>query len=263
MLWCADPLLNYLNAFGYCVVRLPKMDVRPLQIYTKRGNSLDRLGELATILLAGDAVPFPPISENIQAATISGKRTGDISIGVGLSIMDGILSAMGGLKLGLDARFREAKTISFEFHSVLEDKVELAKLDQYLNNADVNPYSRYVTELLEADRLYVTTATLKSQKFVAEARKSDGTSLEVPLPEIQGMVGGNVNVSGQANSTSRITFEGSHPLVFGFQAIQLFYQQGHYRSFEPLPEGVPMRGGAASRGPVRQLEVDAPFVRLN
>ena len=36
-MWCQDPTLNLLTAFGYNVVRLPKADIRPLQILTRQG----------------------------------------------------------------------------------------------------------------------------------------------------------------------------------------------------------------------------------
>jgi hypothetical protein len=262
MMWCSDPFLNYLKSFGYCIVRLPKADIKPLLILSKQGGSLDRLGELTTLLLAGDDVPLPTISENIPAANISGQRTSNISIGIGLSILSSILNAMGGTKLGLDTKYQQAKTVAFEFHNVLEDRVELAKLDQYLADADVNPHSRHVREILETDRLYVTTATIKSQKLTVEARRSDGSSVELSVPEIQDIVGVNVKVSGQGASTSKLSYEGRIPLVFGIQAVQLFYDQGSYTRFEPV-ESVGMREGSTSNNIVRQLETEAPFLRLN
>lgn len=263
MIWCSDPFLNYLKSFGYCIVRLPKANIKPLQILSKRDGSLDQLGELTTLLRAGETIPPPPISKNIAMANISGQRTSNISIGIGLSILGSILSAMGGSRLGLDTKYQQAKTVVFEFHDVLEDKIELARLDQYLADADVNPFSRYVTELLESDRLYIITSTIKSKKFTIEAKKSDGTTLDLSVPEVQDMVGGNVKVSGQVALTSRLTYEGSLPLIFGFQAVQLFYDQGRYSAFELIQSGVSMRhGGTTSRNTIRQLETDAPFLRL-
>lgn len=262
-MWCSDPFLNYLKTFGYCIVRLPRADVKPLQILSKQGGSLDKLGELTTLMLAGDTIPLPSINENIPAANISGQRTSDLSFGIGISILGSVIGAMGGSKLGLDTKYKQARTVAFEFHDVLKDEIELAKLDQYLANADVNPFSRHVAKLLEADKLYITTATIRSQKFTVEAKKSDGTALELNVPEIQDIVGGSVKVSGQSSATSRLAYEGSIPLVFGFQAAQLFYDQGRYTAFDPVQSGTSMRGGSASTKTVRQLETDSPFLRLN
>lgn len=262
-MWCSDPFLIYLKAFGYCVIRLPKADVKPLQIFAKQGKDLDRLGELTTLLVAGSNIPLPPISENISAATISGQRTSDLSIGVGLSILGSVIGAMGGSKLGLDVKYQQGKAIAFEFHDVLEDKVEVARLDQYLADADVNPFSRYVAELLEADELYVTTATIKGKKFTVEAKKSDGKTLDLSVPEIQGVVGGTVKVSSQGQGTSKLTYEGSVPLVFGFQAVRLFYDRGRYTAIEPLEPGVGMKAlDRAQNDGAKRLMTDGPFLRL-
>lgn len=62
-------------------------------------------------------------------------------------------------------------------------------------------------------------------------------TLDLSVPEIQGIVGGNVKVSGSAAVTSKVTYESPVPLVFGFQAVRLFYDQGRYTAFEPLETG--------------------------
>jgi len=262
-MWCSDPFLNYLKSFGYCIVLLPRTNVKPLQVLSKQGGKLDQLGDLTTLLVAGDAIQLPPRSENIRVAQISGQRTSDLGIGISISILGNILSAMGGSRLGIDSHYRQAKTAVFEFHDVLRDEIELLNLDQYLTNADINPFSHHAANLLVSDQLYVTTATIKSSKLTIEAKRSDGTSLELNIPEIQEIVGGNVKVSGQATTTSRIIYEGNTPLVFGFQAVQLFYNQGHYSRFELIRSGNSMREGPVSSNTTRQLESEGPFIRLN
>jgi hypothetical protein len=257
---CNEPFLNYLKQFGYCVVRLPKADVRPLQIYSKKGNTLDRLGHLTTLFQTGNNIPLPQVIENTLAADISGRRTSDLNIGLGISILEGVLSSMGGQSFDLQMRYKRAETLTFLFHDVLEDKIELAELDQYLVDADINPFSNYVAQLLDADDVYVTTDIIKSQKFTVEAKRSDGTSLDLSIPEIQDIVGGKVQVSGKVGETSKLTFEGNIPLVFGFKAVQLFYDQGEYTTLEPAESGVSMRRGEAS---VKSLKAEGAFLRLS
>jgi len=82
------------------VIRLPKADVKPLQVLARQGNDLNRLGDLATLLVTGSNIPLPPLSENTRAANISGQRTSDLSIGVGISIMASIIGAMAAPSLG-------------------------------------------------------------------------------------------------------------------------------------------------------------------
>src|SRR5262245_34982415 len=260
---CNDPFITYLKSFGYNVIRLPKADVKPLQVLVRQGNDLNRLGDLGTLLVTGSSIQPPPVTENTRAANISGQRTSDLSIGVGLSIMASIIGAMGGSKLGLDTKYQQAKNAAFEFQDVYEDSVEVIKLDQYLADADVNPFSRYVADLLEADELFVTTATIKSTKFAVEAKKSDGAAIDLSIPDIQGIVGGNIKVSGATTVTSKVTYESSVPLVFGFQAVRLFYDQGRYTAFEPLGAGTLGMKEVHSTEGTKRLMSEGAFIRLS
>jgi len=261
---CSDPFLSYLKSYGYSVIRLPRVDVAPLQLLVQQGRNLDRLGDITTVFVPGPRVGVPPLRPDVPAASISGQRTGDLSIGVGLSILGSVLGAMGASTLGLDVTYKRAKMAAFEFGDVTEDTVEVAKLDQFLSDADVNPLSRHVSSLLEADDIFVTTATIKSQKFTVEAKASSGEGLEISVPEIQDVVGANAKVTADASTRSKITYAGSVPLVFGFQAIRLFYEDGRYTAFEPLTAGTSGMKGL-ERVPddgTTRLVSSAAFVRL-
>jgi hypothetical protein len=262
-MWCSDPFLTSLKAFGYSVVRLPKADIRPLQVLVRRGKELDRLGQIDTLFVQGAAAAIPPATLDRQAANISGQRTGEMNAGVGVSILGNVIGAMGGSTIGLDVQYKAAKRVSFEFTDVLEDSIEVLKLDQYLSDADINPLSRHAAHLLDADELYATTATLKTKKLTIEAKQSNNTGAELKVPVIQQVVGGTVKVSANAEAASKLTFEGPTPLVFGFQAVKLFFDDGRYTAFEPLAAGAAMRDLKPSRqdGSI-QLIVDSPLVRL-
>lgn len=254
---CNDPYVKALRSYGYNVIRLPKADVRPLQLMCKRGDVLDRIGEVATVLRAGGSVSLPAIQQNTRVANLSGQRSGNLSLGVGLSILGSVIGAMGGSKLGLDLKYENAKSVTFEFQDVLEDRIEIAALDQYLGNADVSPFSAYVGKLLDADQIYVTTAILKSSKIAVEAKGAKGAGVDVSIPEIEGVVGGNVKVGPSAATASKVTFESSQPLVFGFQAARLVYEGGHYQRFELLRDEA-----ALEALPAPGLLGEGPFVRL-
>src|SRR5690349_22455405 len=95
----SDPFINALKSFGYNVVRLPKPDMQPLQILAKNGDNLERLGALTTLLVPGGAINQPKITSGTPVAPISGSRTGDLKIGLGLSILGNVIGAMGGSSL--------------------------------------------------------------------------------------------------------------------------------------------------------------------
>jgi hypothetical protein len=268
---CSDPYITYLKGFGYNVVRLPKTDVRPGQLLTHNGKDLTRLGEMADVL-ASKTVPPPPVLVDRKAADLSGKQSGELSVGIGLSILGTIIGALGGSKLGLDLKYEKATSVVFEFQDVLEDRIELVKLDAFLAAADVNPGSAFVRDLLFADDAYVITSAIKSTKFTVESRSASSKGVEVSVPEIQQLVGANVKVSGSKEKTSKVTYEGALPLVFGFQAVRLDYEEGRYTRFEPVKAGdqalervVPKQGRKKAPAPMAReslLVTRGAFLRL-
>jgi hypothetical protein len=243
------------------MVRLPRADIKPLQVMMKQGNDLTALGELSELLLPQSGIPLPPISPDQQAANVSGQRTGNLSLGIGLTLLGSILNAMGGSKLGLDAKYQQARSLSFEFDNVLENIIDAIALDKFLATATIDPNSRHVTDLLYSDALYITAATIKSDNFTVEAKKSDGTSLSLDIPTIQQVVGANVKVAAKDTENTKISYQGTVPLVFGFQGLQLFYQNDHYSAFRPVPPELMRRGGPQQQQP-ELLTTETLFVRF-
>ncbi len=262
---CSDPFVNALKSAGYNMVRLPKADIRPMQLLYKNGDLLERLGAVTKLLTAGENIAVPSMTIDVQAANISGQRTSDMKIGLGLSLLGTVIGAMGGSSLGLETEYKNAKTAAFEFYDVLEDRIEVVDLDQYLGDADINPASVYVSKLLEADKLFITTAVIKSTKFTFEAKDSSGSGISLNVPAIQGIVSGNVKVGTESSATSKLTYEGRIPLIFGFQAVQIYYEDGQYTSIKPST-GVTMKsvGGLQPLAGGRERFIsDDTFVRLN
>ena len=258
---CKDKSITYLKSCGYNVIRVPKADIQPLQIFVSERGILKPLGQLSTILNPGE-IPLPSVKQDQVMAGIKGKRTNDLSIGVGISILGNIIGAMGGSKLGLESKFSKARTIAFEFVDVLEDSIEIAKLDQYLANADVNPHSRQLAQLLEADEIFVTTATIKSNKFTIEVKKKNNVDAGVTVPEIKEVVGGNVEVKTSADAENKIAFEGKVPLGFGFQAVQLIYEDGQYKTFDHLDAGEGAVAMVQQEGP-KYFSTPAAFTNVS
>lgn len=260
---CNDPFVTYLKEFGYNTIRLPRTNVKPLQLLAKTGEDLDWIGDLTDVFVAVRGAEIPPIENNVRATNISGQRTGKLNIGIGLSLLGTILGSMGGTKIGLEVSYKEAKHISFEFPDVFLDQIAIAKLDRFLGQSDINPSSVYVGKLLEADDVYVTTSTLKANRIMVEATKSDESSLAVDIPVVQEMVGASVKVSSSGDKSSKQSYEGTVPLVFGFQAVRLFYENGAYTAMEPLESGSRSAKAAKSKqDDARLLVLPRPFTRL-
>ncbi|HEY3384359.1 MAG TPA: hypothetical protein VGK32_21580 [Vicinamibacterales bacterium] len=257
---CTDPLISCLKAFGYSIVRMPTSDLEPLQLMLRSGRALERLGGLDAVLLTGRHARVPRITRNRPAAAVTGRRTGQLDAGVGLTLLGSVLAAMGGSTVGVEAAYRSARSVTFEFQDVSEDAIAVVDLDQYLADARVNPRAHHVATLLDRDDLYVTTAVVKSPAITVRAQDDTGIDLSVTVPALQQLIGGRVTISPADARTSALTYAGVVPLAFGFRAVRLFYDHGRYGAFKPLAAGEAAlgRGDAAPEW----LVDERPFVTL-
>ena len=255
-----DPLISLLRSFGFNTVRLPRASIKPLQLFINKNNQFYQLGSIQSVFISRGNAELPNIAEDEKVTNFSGKKSGDLSIGVGISILNGILSAFGAKTLGIDSQYKQAKTVSYQYEDVLQDSIEIAKLDQYLTDADINPLSKCIGDLLEADQVYVTASTIKSCKFTILPEAEKGAKIDIRVPEIQKIVGVNVTVSGNEKNSAVITFEGKIPLVFGFQAWQLFYNKGKLTRTKPVQKAT--LGGKLTSKNAPPLITGSPFLNL-
>lgn len=227
-MFCEDPLITYLKEFGYNAVRLPKADLRPLQLLERSGRSLTPLGALDDVFLSPHDPPV--IRSNTRSTTISGKRSNAVKIGFGLNLLGNFVAAMGGSALALRPRYEGATRMTFEFRDVLADAIRITELDEYLGTADVNHAARYVNQVLESNDIFIVTATLKTKKLIISADRNQAATIPVNLQQFQTELG-SVTVSATASATDQLTYEGKTPLVFAFQAVRLMYD-GEYKGFD-------------------------------
>jgi len=234
---CSDPLLTALKDYGYNIVRLPRTGIEPLQILSRRSSNLDILGDLKTVMQPGPALPG--VTRDQTTATVAGRqaRTGALEAGIGLGFLSSIIKALGGQTVDLEGKYSGARSVNFSFLDVTQDSVQVAALDQYLAQAGLDPNSRHIGRLFQSDGLYVLTATLKSKRVKVEAVRSSRGELGLELPQIQGLVGGNVKVSQGAEGNSSLIFEGEQPLIFGFQAVQVRAEGGQYHALRVVEPG--------------------------
>ena len=261
----SDPVLSLLKDFSYNVVRLPRTGIRPLQILEKQGDDLVVLGEVPDLFKAGN-IALPPVGPDEQAAFINGKRTRNLSISVGLSLLGGIIGAITGSKVKLDAGYKKASALAFEFHDVKVNQINQLQLSKFLTAAKIDETVGPPAKLLEADKLYIITSTIKSTKFTTEALKEGGLAVEVDTPIIKSVVGASVAVQSEGSSKSKITYKGDVPLVFGFQAVRMEFEKGAFKGFKQVSaDSAAVRSvrdtGRAEEKP-EMLATDAPFVNL-
>jgi hypothetical protein len=245
---CNDPLIEKLKEYGFNPISLPRAGIRPLQILSKDGKELTRLGDLDS-LLAGDPAGLPPVDADLPAAQIKVRKTGKVKGGLAITVLGNFLKAMGAKGLGLSSQVKRSKDLVFGFEDVKEDRIDIAVLDTYLTNADVNPESRYLRQLLESEGIYIVTSILKSRKFSIETGGAASSDSKLDADAIKGVVGAGVNVSSSGESGNSVTFEGPEDLTFAFQAVQLNYYDGRYATLKPASKVILKAAAKAPKNP--------------
>jgi hypothetical protein len=234
-----DQSITFLKALGYGVVRMPRADLKPSQTLLRTGKKdLSRLGELGTIMQAG-ARPLPPLStDNVAPTGVSGLESNSMKVEIGLTILGNILQALGGGNLGLSTAFQRAKSVTFKYENVLEDHIALDQLDQFLSTASIKGGQTTVTDALINDNVFVITSAIKSKSITVAAKADNGVSVSVDVPTIQGVASGNLKVDVSGATQGQVTYSGDTPVVFGFQAAQLFFDNnGQFTLIQPLDAG--------------------------
>lgn len=252
---CSDPSLKALKSIGYNVVQLPRVDLHPTQLLVSSSNKLKRLGEMSTVFAARPGSPaLPTVSADRAGPSISITKTAAMQAGVGLNILGGLISALGGSTLGLSLAYEKAALIQMEYRGTKENAAELAAIDTFLHGAGVNPFAQATAQMLEADMVYVVTSTLKANKISVSATDSGKRALSIDVPVLSQAIGGNLKVSKNDSAATSITYEGEIPLVFGFQAVRLIFDDGVYRTMKLVDGGGVVAeavGGKGSDAPVK------------
>lgn len=264
---CQDPSLTLLKQFGYNVLRLPRPDAAPLDLLSRSGKELARLGPIRDVFKPG-AVPPPKINRAQAGVKISGQKTGKLDTSLGVTLLSTFISALGG-NAGVKASYRRAHQIAFTYEEVIEESIDITKLDAFLSAAAVRENLFTINRLLESDDVYIFTSVLKTNKLGVEAYTSSGQAIELDVPVIQQAAGGQLKVSGEKKNDAKILFEGNVPVAFGFQAVRLFYQDGHFRMKTAEPGSVAARALPGKRGARKpaalapeQFVADAPLLTI-
>ncbi len=144
-------------------------------------------------------------------------------------------------------------------------KVDIVRLDQFLNRAKIHPDSKHVEELMLENEVGVITATISSKKFLVTAQDENSFDISLNVPVIQQIAGGELKVNVTNSNKTEVAYEGTNAVAFGVQAIQLFFDEnGHYTAFNPYEAGevaVKAIGLAAASKP-KLFSVEGAFARF-
>ncbi len=246
---CIDQSTKFLKGLGYNVVRLPRQGIAPLQLIGVQNGDAQYLGDLSGLVLAGGGA-LPTLRPNERAGDVNGQRSSELSAAIGVNILAAIVGSMGG-NLGIKAYYKSAKTVTFEYTDVTGDAVAPLDVGQYLRGAQIDVENPIIEQyVLGNGRLYLITRTLKSTKFRTVVTRSDGGSVAAEIPEIQKVVGGNIEVKADSKDSTGVTYEGKVPLVFGFQCLDVGVYDGVLTLENTTAGSIAMDGKSKDKLPI-------------
>jgi hypothetical protein len=222
---CGDPSLTHLKSVGYNVIRLPRQGIEPLSVIGWTKDSAQLLGTLSD-LVTGEAGDLPQ-PRSAVATNVNGQQSAALKIGVGLNILNGMISALGGGTLGASVDYTNARKIKFLYENVTSTTVDAIPVGRYLRDGDIdqtNPVS--LPFLTGSGKLLVLVDVLKSNRISVQWEASSGTAASIDVPVVANAVGGKVSVDAQRSSAGILTFEGQEVLSFGFKCFQVVIDDG-------------------------------------
>jgi hypothetical protein len=173
-------------------------------------------------MLLSSSAALPDTTPGEPMAGFGGEFTRKLDVNLGISILVALLGASLAGKLGVDTGFQRAKELHVSYQDVTQNSKPVITLQGWMEAAQlVAP--KAVVAWLNGKKLAVVTATLRTAKLSVAAKSSHGESIALSVPEIDGIVGASAKVAAVGADGTTVSFEGSEPLVFAFQAFTMLY----------------------------------------
>ncbi|MDZ8237241.1 MAG: hypothetical protein RMZ69_08740 [Nostoc sp. ChiQUE01a] len=251
MATCTDKAIDHLNQLGYNAIKLPREGITPLTVLSR-----DPKTSISTIYgnlrdIVAEPVPsLPQVFENLQAATISGLKTNKLELKFGISILNDLLSALGGKSAGIESVFRKASTIEFEYENVQYDTVMPASVTKFLRGSKPSIDDDFVAQFNEQGEAYIIIDVLKSNSFGIRVYQDSDQGIDINIDAIKNVIGLNSKISVEKKVDTKISFNGSQALGFGFKACPIWVEAvGGVSRFKLNPntnQSVALRGSTES-----------------
>lgn len=226
-----DALVKFIREeLGAMMIKVPSERYQPFMVLEKK-----RKTKRAHIRGAFSSYLTPDSTFALQAedldptlvANISGKKSVDFDLNIGLKILDGYLEAfLGGMGINvpeLTLGIKSAKQMAYTFENVHEVAVDHGLLGQALDycevqlNAASQPYfGENASDFLMIDRI------ITSNNFTITTSKENETEIAAELEAVAETIGKlETDLKVTVKSSNTISFEGEKPLAFAFSVVHL------------------------------------------
>lgn len=242
---CKDELVELLKQYGYNLVRLPRENIKPLQILTRSNTgtwarlkdvftspSLDDTHALLGELFTTDSQPLPTAVSGDVVNDLKGKRSSEMSVEAAAELMVNFMNLgegenAEGEKLKIEAALQSVKQVSFSFgEGAASNSISLMMLDAYLRDALLRDnVGNSFREWIADNKIYIITSVLSANSFDMKGSSEQNASATINVPKVQEVLQGKINGSVDLFEQSGLKYKGKKGLVFGFKAVRLIADQ--------------------------------------
>ena len=211
---------NWLKDYGFTALQLPRRNLSPADVLYRGNGAFDtKVGTLGELFPGAGALE---VAVGEPVADITRSVTKKVEVGVGLRILGALFGGAASSQLGANTDVKHAKTVSVTYENVTHDSLSVLALQSWLERVEVKTAGQ-TAAWLNQQRLAAVTGVLRTADLSIVAERGNGAAIDLSVPQIQGIVSANANVSRDSDSSEKITFSGTQPIAFGFQAFRLLF----------------------------------------
>ena len=223
---CKDPALTYLRKYGYCVVRLPTTQLRPMDVLGRDGDTPTYLGSIAK--LCEDAPPIPKAKSD-TVTEIEGKSTGTFTLDAGLRILDGLIAGFGAITGSARTGYGKVKYLRFAFDAPIVRSIDLGAIGDWLGEAKPSFKNVVATHFLtdpdpDVSALIVHSVLL-SKEITVTALDDVRQEVGVDVSALRATTSGALKIEHAARSGNQVRYVGDKLLTFGFACRRIVYEE--------------------------------------
>jgi hypothetical protein len=178
---------------------------------------------------------------------------------LGIKILANALAAFGATVSSVDVDFRQAREVQFSYFNVTSTSVSPLEAGDYLTKCRLNTGNQVVRHYFTGAFRSVSKVgsrksgvpyrrILKSNSITVIATDEHGVEVNLDIPAIQVIVGGNVGVKPSGASSGTVMFSGPEPLTFGFIVDEIEYDGARWSLSGAAASGDKAFGATAAVG---------------
>lgn len=233
-----DPVADTLrNVFHANIVEVPEARIQPLIVVAASQDRTSFRGAILPLLKKPTNFAPPQIMQS-QMPAVSGTKTRQVTINLGLEILGNFLQGFGVPSAGLSASFQGATAVSFSFNDVIRFFVDVGELGEHLIGSVLNSDNPAAAIFFEPDHpysCYILDSSISSSDFTIAVEKAQDSDFKIDVPTISQVVSAaNAGVQVTTSSNVSVSFKGDRHLGFAFSCLLAnLDDSGRITSLEP------------------------------